>query len=216
MPPPVSFLVPFPCVVYTRDRPGGVYTFSHHSAKHTRKTLPASLRVSDLKAYNPLQNISNWRNSCFLVLVAGDVARCVSVATVHTKQVRFLYHGSSYSIPDNTVDRLQSEFNEGYIPLHMYGTLTTYTVRGGLHSLVAIESGVCLFPRQIKEDDIPRLGKWIEAALLRSIHSSVWMTNVGHSYNEFNLAHTANRDELMRNTPPAAATHTPSTKRQRK
>jgi hypothetical protein len=215
MPPPVSVLVPFPCVVYTRDHAGGVYTFSHHSSKHARKVLPASLRVTDLKTYSPQQNLAALRNSCFLVLVAGDVARCVSVANAQAKQVRFLYHGSSYSVRNDRVDPLRSEFTEGYVPLHLYGTLTAFTAATGTHSVVSIESGVCLFPRQLKDTDVPRLVKWMESALLRSIQSSVWMTDSGESYNEFTLRHAVNKSNRHQNSGSLARVEPPPSKRQK-
>jgi hypothetical protein len=44
-----------------------------------------------------------------------------------------------------------------------------------------------LFPKVIAESEIPKLCKWIESAILKSVHSSVWITDQGASYNEHTL-----------------------------
>jgi hypothetical protein len=184
---PAAVQTPFPCVVYTRDRAGGAYTFSHRCMSSARKLFPHSLRVSDLRTHDPQQNWAALRGACFLVLVAGDVAQCVSVASLHEKRIQFLFKGSVFSREACGADLLHTEFHEEYVPLHFFGSLAVFDARARFRSLVPIESSICLFPRRLTEADLPRLCKWVEASLLKCVHSSVWVTASGQAFNEHTL-----------------------------
>ena len=178
--------VPLPCVVYTRLVSGGVYTFSHHCGQTVPKQFPPSLRTADLSQHDAGQNWANLRRACFLVLVAGDVAQCISLANVHDKsRIRFLYNGSAYA--RKAAPEWPSEVHEDFVSLHFHGTMAVFDKSNRYHSAIPLESGISLFPRQIREKDIPLLARWTEACMLRSTQTSVWVTDTGESYNEHTL-----------------------------
>jgi hypothetical protein len=183
--------IPFPCVVYRRERPGGVYRFSHAcpcSCFH--KTFPSSLRVADLRSHQPSLNLSNLHSACFLVLVAGDVAQAISVSTHSETRTSFLYTGSTYDrqlSAFSSPSLLHTEFHESYVPLKFYGTMATFDYSNRFQSAVPIESGISLFPSQISEGDVTKLSKWVENAIQKAVHSSVWVTSGGQTYNEYTL-----------------------------
>ena len=181
--------VPFPCVVYTRDRPDRPYVFSHYHDSHVLKKLPPSLRVRDLRAWEPKHNHQGMQNACFLVLVAGDVAQCVSLSNSTEKRVRFLYTGSRYAQKgSDPPDLLPTEFHDNSVLLRFYGTMAAYdTASSGFHSLVPIESGVALLPREIRESHLPTICSWVSSCVQKNITTSVWVTELGHSYNEHTL-----------------------------
>jgi hypothetical protein len=186
--PPVNMLVPFPCVVYQRDRAGVPYQFSHFCDHFVVKKIPGSLSVTDLREHDHLINWNMLRNACFLVLVAGDVGQCISVSSAGEKRPHFLFHGSKYSKIDKDVKlNFLTEFHEGFVPVILFGTLSSFDKRGRYRSTIPLEAAVCLFPKVITESEIPKLTKWIESAILKSIHSSVWITDLGSSYNEHTL-----------------------------
>jgi hypothetical protein len=185
-----SVHVPFPCVVYTRHGSSGMYRFSHHCVQQVLKYFPASLRTSDLRTHNPRMNLSLLHKTCFLLLVGDDTAQGVSISSADCKsRTSFLYHGSSYARKtcSGPQDTFISDFSENYVSLHFHSTMAVFDKMGKFHSVVPIESGVALFPRQMHEKDISKLSKWIESCALKSAHSSVWMTFNGDSYNEFSL-----------------------------
>lgn len=182
--------VPLPCVVYTRLVPGGAYTFSHHCDQTVLKCFPSSLRASELLQHDPQQNTANLHRTCFLVLVAGDVARCVSVVSAGQKRelhTQFLYHGSSYARKDPLHGMHSSELNENYVSLHFHGTMAVFDRSARFTAVIPIESGISLFPRQIHETDVPLLARWVSACMQRSVLSSVWVTGSGDSYNEHTM-----------------------------
>jgi hypothetical protein len=179
--------VPLPCVVYTRQAPGGSYAFSHHCDQSALKLFPCSLRASDLLRHDPKQNWCSLRRASFLVLVAGDVAQGVSVASAGEKaRTRFLFHGSSYARPAEKYKQnvLCSEVSENYVMLYFHGTVAVYDKNHRFHTAIPVESGVALFPRHIHESDIPLLTRWAEACISKTLHTSVWVTDQGDSYNE--------------------------------
>jgi hypothetical protein len=180
--------VPLPCVVYTRLVPGGAYTFSHFCDQSALKCFPQSLRASDLRQHDPQQNLAALHRACFLVLVAGDVAQCVSVSSsaAGKRHAPFLYHGSSYA-RDISRDGMHSELNENYVSLHFHGTMAAFDRVARLSTVIPLESGISLFPRQIREGDIPLLTRWVAACMLRSTQSSVWVASSGDSYNEHTM-----------------------------
>jgi hypothetical protein len=190
MPPPTAMLVPFPCAVYSRDRAGMPYMFSHLCTTYVHKVFPQRLGVTELRAYDSMHNWTPLRQACFMVLVAGDVAQEVSVGNQLEKRTRFLFDGSIYSRRGKDAgndDLLHTEFHESCVPLRFYGTLATFDAANVFHSAVPIESGVALFPRQVQETDVCRMATWVEKCILKTIHSSVWVTELGDSYNEHTL-----------------------------
>jgi len=192
--------VPFPCVVYTKQQSAGpqhqqapTYTFSHHCSFQTaQKMLPKSLRVSDLRAYDHALSWAHLSRACFLVLVAGDTAQCVSIANASEakQRVRFLYRGSAFARPAHRPEStlLHSELSEAYVPLHFHGTMAVYDrFSTGVRAVIPLESGIALFPRQIAERDIALLARWVTQCARRSLQASVWLTNNGDSYSEATL-----------------------------
>ena len=178
--------VPVPCAVYTRRAPGDPYRFSHLCDQRAVKSFPSSLRASDLLQHDTRQNWASLHKTCFLVLAAGDTAQTVCVANAKDqKRQSFLYLGSSYS--RITHGATPSELDENYVPLHFHGTMAVFDKAGRFHAIVPIESGITLFPRQIRETDVPRLARWVESCMARSIHASIWVTDAGDSYNEHTL-----------------------------
>lgn len=146
------------------------------------KSAPESLRVRDLAAHSQQANWAELRRACFLVLVAGDTAQCVSASNVKERRTPFLYHGSPYARPAPRRG-VATEIQEDYIPLEFYSTMSWY--RGGrLSSIVPLESGLVLFPRTISEKILPTLGRWVENSIAKCMHTSVWVTDDGDSYNE--------------------------------
>ena len=188
-----SVLVPHPCVVDTRRVSGEAYTFSHHAQLAAPKLFPPSLRTADLRLHDQRQNWAQMQRACFLVLAAGDVAQCVSVTTAGEKRrTQFLYHGSSFARrrAEGQSPATPSEVHEDFVPLHFHSTMAVFDRANRFHAVVPIESGISLFPRQIRDKDIPLLARWVEACMLRSAHASVWVTDLGESYNEHTLEHS--------------------------
>ena len=182
--------IPFPCVVYRKDCAGGVYRFSPTCSTWFHKTFPSSLRVTDLRTHQPSQNWGNVRGACFMVLVAGDVAQAISVSTHLDRRTSFLYNGSVYDRQSSAFSAptlLHTEFQESYIPLHFYGTLATFDSSNRFQCAIPIESGISLFPCQVCEGDIARLSRWVDRAVHKAMHSSVWVTDAGQKYNEHTL-----------------------------
>jgi hypothetical protein len=183
--------VPYPCVVYIRRSSGAGYTFSHFAESMcVLKSFPASLRTSDLRVHDTRPNRDALGRACFLVLVAGDVAQCVSVDTAECgKRTRFLYLGSSYARRPGPAQAMlaNSDLSEDYIPLHFHATMAVFDRVARFHSAVPLESGIALFPRQIQERDIPLLAHWVQACMTRSCRTSVWVSGAGDSYNEHTL-----------------------------
>ena len=190
--PLVYHPVNIPCAVYVRE--GRQYQFSHCcSPRPPHKAIPGSLRVRDLQEYaRQPALLTTLRKSCFLVLVAGDVAQCVSVdnAREHSQRVRFLYRGSEYSRKTHEPQRCasSSEFHEDYVSLCFHTTLAFYGMREGLLSVWDLESGIALFPRRICERDLPTLARWTDHNLAKAVHGSVWLSDGTESYNEHSSA----------------------------
>jgi hypothetical protein len=182
-----SVPVPFPCAVYVRGPTPGLFEFSHQCEQRAPKAFPASLRTSELRAHEPRPNWQALQAAPFLVLVAGDTAQAVSLATQGKARTPFLYHGSAYA-RRRPSDALLSELSEHYVALHFHGTMAVFDAACRFRAVVPIESGVSLFPRQIREADVPLLARWVEACLQRSCASSVWVTDGGDSYNELTRA----------------------------
>jgi hypothetical protein len=140
-------------------------------------------------AFNHTQNWEAMQKACFLVLVAGDTAQCISLSNFQSKRTPFLYQGSSYSKP--TIDSKQgptkiliSEFQEGHVPLHFYSTLSSFDTNGILVDTTPVECGITLLPNTLLERDLVNITRWVENNLLKSFRTSVWLTEHGHSYNE--------------------------------
>ena len=177
----------FPCAVYVRQQPPGrEYSFSHFCTPHSgpTKALPVSLRVRDLQEHArqpPL--LPRLRQACFLVLVAGDTAQCVSVGCSRGG-MRFLYRGSEYARPVREGRRC-AEFHEDYVPLRFYSTLAVYRREAGVDSVQDLECGIALFPRRIGERDLDTLARWADSCIEKAVRSSVWLcADKGESFNE--------------------------------
>lgn len=180
-----SVRVPFPCVVYTRQGSGRQgYTYSHHCCpQQAQKALPRTLRVSDLREYDHGLSWAHLGKACFLVLVAGDTAQCVTIANAaEGKRIRFLYRGSAFA--RQAPEHLHSELSEAYVPLHFHGTMAVYDRFAGVRAVIPIESGIALFPREILDRDVPLLARWVSQCARRSLQASVWVTSHGDSYSE--------------------------------
>lgn len=176
--------IPFPCAVYSRDRAGNAYSFSHFCQSSIPKEFPRSLRVSDLRQYAPAQNLAAMRRAFFLVMVAGDRAFGLSVANHTEQRTHFLYTGSRYSSPAAWPSRPE-ELEDGFVPLVFCSTLASFR-RGVFASAMPMESSLILLPTLIRERDLPRLARWVEQKLWHAIRGSVWATETG-SFNEASL-----------------------------
>jgi len=184
----VTTFVPFDCLVYKREKPSDPYVFYHYSSTHVRKLYPNSLKVSDIQKLDQTRNWAAVRSACFIVLVAGDTAQCISLSTINEKRTHFLYHGSVYDTFIKEQMPLHSEFCENYVPFRTFSTLCTFTGEANRYqSTISFESTLSLFPRQIREKDIQALGKWAENGLQKAMHSNVWLANDGTTYNERSL-----------------------------
>lgn len=185
--------VPCPCVVYSRETSGAQYAFSHHCPSHAVKTLPATLRASDIRTHDLSANWSHLQRACFLVLVAGDVAQCVSVANAGdtTRRVQFLFKGSRFARCDSC-ETVVSEVAESHVALRFFGTMAVFDPSARLSAIVPLESGIALFPRSIRERDVPALAQWAANCMQRSLQASVWVTASGEGYNEGTLEPTRN------------------------
>lgn len=194
-----SVWVPFPCVVYTKDGSRGHYSFSHCCHQQAQKSLPRTLRVSDLREYDPAHSWKQLCKTAFLVLVTGDTAQCVSLTDAgDAKRIQFLYRGSAFSRPAPGLPVLHTELSEGYVPLHFHGTMTVYDRFTGIRAVIPIESGISLFPRKITAADIPLLSRWVTHCARRSLQASVWVTDSGDSYGESSLALSKRRAEKQK------------------
>ena len=181
--------MPFPCVVYTKRGRAGEYAFSHYHPQVVPKATPQSLRVSHLRDYAARPRLeSTLRRSCFLVLVTGDVAQCITTQNVRDNRTRFLFKGSEFarSLKAGHAHIPCSEFHEDFIPLNFYSTLTSF-VEGAPTGVTPLECGIALFPRSIHEKDLETLGRWVEHNITKSVHGSVWITNHAESYSEHTL-----------------------------
>ena len=174
-------------MVYTRDAAGAVYKFSHACPTHVPKSLPRSLRVQDLQEFTPrsAEFAKGLMGTAFLVLVAGDRAQCVSVANIRERRIPFLFKGSCYERAAGNSKEC-SEIDDKYVSLYFYSTISTFT-QGYRPSMVPLENGLVLFPKHLKERDIPRLAKWVRHHVEKTIYQSLWVAN-GVVYNEHTLA----------------------------
>lgn len=189
-----SVRLPFPCAVYTRQGSGGTYSFSHCCSQQAVKSLPRSLRASDLRLYDPEQNWRTIGKACFLVLVAGDVAQCVSLNSAHdSKRIQFLYTGSAFAQAAPGRFAMHSEVDEAYVSLHFHATMAVFDRFNSIRAVIPIESGIALFPRTILETDILLLTRWVSHCVRRSLHASVLVTESGEGYNEVTLQPNARR-----------------------
>jgi hypothetical protein len=146
--------------------------------------------VSDVRAHDPSANWGELQRACFLVLVAGDVAQCVSIASAcDPRRVQFLYKGSSFARADSREDTA-SEIAESHVTLRFFGTMAVFDARTRLAAIVPLESGIALFPRVIRERDVPLLAQWAQNCMQRSLQASVWVTASGDAYNELSLEPT--------------------------
>ncbi len=174
-------------MVYVRDKGAPPrFTFSHYCPSSVPKIVPESLRVRDLTIHPQQSNWSALRKACFLVLVAGDTAQCISVSNVQERRTTFLYHGSEYARQKQEEGHAQgaTEIQDDYIPLEFYATMSWFT-GGYLSCIMPLESGLVLFPRTITEKTLPKLASWVEASITKSIYTSLWVTDSGDSYNEY-------------------------------
>jgi hypothetical protein len=185
--------IAWPCAVYVRDeaqrRGPPEYTFSHFChGVGPRKPLPASLRVRDLQEHARLpSHLTALRRACFLVLVAGDVAHCVSVENARDRAARIpiLYRGSEYAHCGPPGEARCAEFHDDYVALRFFGTLAWYTARDRrLAGVLDLGCGLTLFPRRVREADLPRLAGWVDHVLAHAVHASVWVTEHGERFNE--------------------------------
>lgn len=180
--------VPTPCAVYIRENPARQteYVFSHCCDLTVSKVFPSSLRVADLRAHDARQNWGALHKACFILLVTGDVAQCVSVSNAGDKnRTKFLYHGSSYARRSPQKASFPSELHENYVSMHFHATMAVFDTRQhALRAVIPLECGVCLLPKRLRETDLPRFAKWIESCMQRSVQSSVWVAEHGDSYNE--------------------------------
>jgi hypothetical protein len=182
------FIIPFPCVVYIKQRATGEYVFSHYCNTRVRRPVPKSMRVRDMQEFARQPSLASvLHKSFFLVLVAGDVAQCVSTANVREKRTRFLYRGSEYARNPSRPVKQCSDFHDDYIPLHFYSSLINFS-RGVPCDTTHLEAGVALFPRSIREQDIHVLARWVEHNLAKIVHSSTWITEHSDSYSEHTLS----------------------------
>lgn len=187
--------VPTPCAVYVRDpnaRQHAKYCFSHFCEYTTQKLLPLSLRVSDLRALDAnitnQQNAAHARKACFLVLVSGDVAQCVSISNANEKnRTKFLYHGSAFARSNQQHQRaFPTELHDNYVAMHFFATMAVFDAHSHrLSTIIPLECSVCLLPRHIQDHDLPVMAKWVEACMQRSLFTSIWVAKQGSSYNEW-------------------------------
>lgn len=168
--------------MYIRSGTSPKFTFSHLYDAGASKTVPDSLRVKDLAAHTQQGNWAAMHRACFLVLVSGDTAQCVSVANVKERRTTFLYHGSEYARPKGPHTHY-SEIQDDYVPLEFYATMSWF-VRGRFRCMIPLESSLVLFPHTISERLLPTLGRWVETSITKSMHTSVWITDTGDSYSE--------------------------------
>ena len=197
----------FPCAVYKRTgKKCSEYEFSHYTPTKVGKQFPASLRVTDLQEYNTAapSAIQAMRKACFLVLVSGDTAQCVSAANAHEKRTQFLYNGSQYAtqrhLHPSPHASQSSEVHEDYIQLNFFSTLAAYTL-DGIVSICDLGCGLNLFPRKIHERDIHTLGKWVDHSIARSAAAGTWVeTTTNISYSEQTRAQRPGNKKRTRNT----------------
>ena len=176
--------IPFSCAVYFQEQRGPYFKFSHFCSTKTSKIFPPSLRVKDLRAYDQKTNESTLLKACFVVLVSGDVAQCVTVANASDKnRIRFLYSGSVFD-KSKIERRSYPEIDDNYIPVPFYATMGLFDTRHTFHTAISVESGVSLFPTRIKEQDLPLIAKWARGSIQKSLTTSIWVTFDGKSYNE--------------------------------
>jgi hypothetical protein len=146
-----KFSSPFPCVVYTKRPSTGEYVFSHYCNTRVPKSMPRSMRVAHMQEFAQTPKFSTTLSkSVFLVLVAGDVAQCITATNTGEKRTRFLYRGSTYSRPPACTPPPCSDFNRDYIPLHFFSSLTTF-LKGTPVGVTHLEAGISLFPRSIRD-----------------------------------------------------------------
>lgn len=183
-----KFSSPFPCVVYTKRQSTGEYVFSHYCNTRVPKSMPRSMRVAHMQEFAQTPKfMTTLSKSVFLVLVAGDVAQCITATNTGEKRTRFLYRGSTYSRPPACTPPPCSDLDRDYIPLHFFSSLTTF-LKGTPVGVTHLEAGISLFPRSIRDQDLPTLARWVAHNIAKMVHSSVWITDGLACYNEHTLA----------------------------
>ena len=148
--------------------------------------MPRSMRVAHLQELAQKQKLATTlRKSTFLILVAGDVAQCISTANIDEKRTRFLYRGSAYA--KTSSQPICSDLHKDFIPLYFFSSLTAFS-QGTPVGVTHLESGIALFPRSISERDLPTLARWVTHNITKMVHTSVWITEGLACYNEHTLA----------------------------
>lgn len=190
--------IPFPCLVYQRKAGTDLYEFSHYSSTVVKKTLPASLRVSDLACYSQKEYEHSLRKTPFMVLAAGEKAQAFCCDNAREVKVSFLYNGSVYA--RNTQPLFQySEVQDGYVPWYPFSTLVLFKDNTP-DSVLPLPSDLMLFPKKISVAGALDVAGWVEEAVAKVLRTSQWLV-AGISYSERTLLPNKICTEAPANTP---------------
>lgn len=191
-----------PCLVYKRERANRPYVFSHACRlRESIKPFPVDLRVTSLLVYRRLNIKSMLMRQPVLVLVSGDVGKCVNLFSKEGTQ--FLFCKSPYDQKEEYEHCV--EFDEEYVHCEFYSTLAMY-MEGRLQVLVyfftssyvllmhacilqginEIQSSVVLIPRVLKNSDISLFQKHVKHSISKSLDTSLFVCNM-HVYKEDSL-----------------------------
>lgn len=204
--------IPFPCAVYIRS-PGQAarFLFSHFcEPAPIHKAFPCSLHARDVQAFHHARLADGggaepaMRRACFLVLVSGDTAQCVSVANACERRQPFLFRGSRYDArgPVSPAPAYPSEFHADYVPVHLSSTLAVFE-RHRLTAVADVECGLALFPVAIQERDIRWLAAWMDRLITKAARTSTWVSaETLLAYDETTLSLRAANRKRPRETEP--------------
>lgn len=192
-----------PCLVYKRERANRPYVFSHACRlRESIKPFPVDLRVTTLLVYRRLNIKSILMRQPVLVLVSGDVGKCVNLFSKEGTQ--FLFCKSPYDQKEEYEHCV--EFDEEYVHCEFYSTLAMY-VEGRLQVILGmiyfftfmhtsdsdnkqgineIQSSVVLIPKVLKNSDISLFQKHVKHSISKSLDTSLFVCNM-HVYKEDSL-----------------------------
>lgn len=115
----------FHCMVYVKPRPTMPYTFSHMCNQNVfQKPFPKDLTVTTLIEYKQCNIMNMCYKQVVIVLVTGDIARCITLHQPPESAIPFLYYNSIYNVAHEVPACV--EIDEKYIQYEFKSTMAYF------------------------------------------------------------------------------------------
>lgn len=121
----IRYPTEFHCMVYVKPRPTMPYTFSHMCNQNVfQKPFPSDLTVSTLTEYKQCNIMNMCYKQVVIVLVTGDIARCITLHQPPESAIPFLYYNSIYN--KEHVIPTCVEIDDKYVQYEFKSTMAYY------------------------------------------------------------------------------------------